>query len=128
MGGKMKKLSICAIMCAATICGANAAMTETMVVSTPGGFKGGETTILTVDQVKGMGDDSKVWVEGVILQKNGDEKYLFQDSTGSIIVEIDDDAWHGLVVGPTDTVRIFGEVDHGLFNTEIDIDYIEKVK
>ena len=124
----MKKLSVCAIMCVATICGARAAMTETMVVSTPGGFQGGDTTILTVDQVKGMGDDSKVWVEGMIVQKNGDEKYLFQDSTGSIIVEIDDDAWHGLVVGPTDTVRIFGEVDHGLFNTEIDIDYIEKVK
>lgn len=126
----MKKVSMCAIMCVAAISGAHAGMTETMVVQTggPGGFNGGENVILTVDQVKGMGDDSKVWVEGAIIQKNGDEKYLFQDSTGSIIVEIDDDAWHGLVVGPTDIVRIYGEVDHGLFNTEIDIDYIEKVK
>ena len=123
----MKKISMYTIMCAAAISGAHAAMTETMVVSGPGGFNGGENVILTVDQVKGMGDDSKVWVEGAIIQKNGDEKYLFQDSTGSIIVEIDDGAWHGLVVGPTDTVRIYGEVDHGLFNTEIDIDYIEKV-
>ena len=123
----MKKISMGAILCAATICGANAAMTETMVVATPGGFNGGENVVLTVDQVKGMGDDSKVWVEGSIIQKNGDEKYLFQDSTGTIMVEIDDDAWHGLVVGPTDTVRIYGEVDHGLFNTEIDIDYIEKM-
>ena len=125
----MKKISMCAIVCAAAISGAHAAMTETMMVQTggPGGFNGGENVILTVDQVKGMGDDSKVWVEGAIIQKNGDEKYLFQDSTGSIIVEIDDDAWHGLVIGPTDIVRIYGEVDHGLFNTEIDIDYIEKV-
>ncbi len=122
----MKKISIGAILCVATVCGAYAAMNETMVVT--GGFNGNNNTILTVDQVKGMGDDSKVWVEGVIVQKNGDEKYLFQDATGSIIVEIDDDAWHGLVIGPTDTVRIYGEVDHGLFNTEIDIDYIEKVK
>lgn len=123
----MKKISIGAILCALTICGANAATTETVVVAGPGGFKGGDTTILTVDQVKGMRDDSKVWVEGSIIQKNGDEKYLFQDSTGSIIVEIDDDEWHGLVVGPTDVVRIYGEVDHGLFRTKIDIDYIEKV-
>ena len=123
----MKKISMGAILCMATICGANAAMTETMVVAGPGGFNGGDNVILTVDQVKGMGDNSKVWVEGMIVQKNGDEKYLFQDSTGSIIVEIDDDAWHGLVVGPTDTVRIFGEVDHGMFNTDIDIDYIEKL-
>ena len=123
----MKKISMFVIMGALTICGAHAATTETMVVSGLGGFNGGENVILTVDQVKGMGDDSKVWVEGAIIQKNGDEKYLFQDSTGSIIVEIDDDAWRGLVVGPTDTVRIYGEVDHGLFNTEIDIDYIEKL-
>ncbi len=125
----MKKISLFAIACATVIGGANAAMTETMMVQSggPGGFNGGENVILTVDQVKGMGDNSKVWVEGAIIQKNGDEKYLFQDSTGSIVVEIDDDAWHGLVIGPTDIVRIYGEVDHGMFNTEIDIDYIEKV-
>lgn len=125
----MKKVSLFAIGCAAIFGGAHAAMTETMMIQSggPGGFNGGENVILTVDQVKGMGDDSKVWVEGSIIQKNGDEKYLFQDSTGSIIVEIDDDAWHGLIVGPTDVVRIYGEVDHGMFNTEIDIDYIEKV-
>ena len=123
----MKKISMGAILCVATIFGANAAMTETMVVAGPGGFNGDNNVVLTVDQVKGMGDDSKVWVEGSIIQKNGDEKYLFQDSTGSIIVEIDDDEWHGLVVGPTDVVRIYGEVDHGLFRTKIDIDYIEKV-
>lgn len=125
----MKKISMFAIVCATVIGGAHAATTETMMVQSggPGGFNGGENVILTVDQVKGMGDNSKVWVEGSIIQKNGDEKYLFQDSTGSIIVEIDDDAWHGLVIGPTDTVRIYGEVDHGMFNTEIDIDYIEKI-
>lgn len=125
----MKKISMCAIMCMAVIGGAHSAMTETMMVQTsgPGGFNGDENVIVTVDQVKGMDDDSMVWVEGNIIQKNGDEKYLFQDATGSIIVEIDDGAWRGLVVGPTDTVRIYGEVDHGMFNTEIDIDYIEKI-
>ena len=120
----MKKVSMFAIACVAVSGAANAAMTNNVM---GGGFAGGENVILTVEQVKGLNDNSKVWVEGAIIQKNGDEKYLFQDSTGSIIVEIDDDAWHGLVIGPTDTVRIYGEVDHGLFNTEIDIDYIEKM-
>lgn len=119
MGENMKKISVVAIACVAMSCGAYAAG--------PGGFSGGENVILTVQQAKGMNDNSKVWVEGAIIQKNGDEKYLFQDSTGTIMVEIDDDAWHGLVIGPTDTVRIYGEVDHGLFDTEIDIDYIEKM-
>ena len=119
----MKKISLIAIACAAISCGAHAAMNGKMA----GGFAGGENVILTVEQVKGLNDNAKVWVEGSIIQKNGDEKYLFQDPTGSIMVEIDDDAWHGLVIGPTDVVRIFGEVDHGLFTTEIDIDYIEKL-
>lgn len=123
MGENMKKISMFAVACIAMSGGARAAMNGMM----PGGFTGGENVILTVEQVKGMNDNSKVWVEGSIIQKNGDEKYLFQDSTGSIMVEIDDDAWHGLVVGPTDIVRIYGEVDHGLFTTEIDIDYIEKM-
>jgi uncharacterized protein (TIGR00156 family) len=123
MGENMKKISMLAIACFATIGGANAAMNQNGM----GGFSGGEDVILTVEQVKSMNDNSKVWVEGAIIQKNGDEKYMFQDPTGTIMVEIDDDAWHGLVVGPTDTVRIYGEVDHGLFNTEIDIDYIEKL-
>ena len=120
----MKKISMVAFACAALSCGANAAMTQNAM---GGGFAGGENVILTVEQVKNMNDNAKVWVEGAIIQKNGDEKYMFQDSTGTIMVEIDDDAWHGLVIGPTDTVRIYGEVDHGLFNTEIDIDYIEKM-
>ena len=118
----MKKISILAVACFAVFGGANAAMN-----AMGGGFTGGENVILTVEQVKNMNDNSKVWVEGAIIQKNGDETYMFQDSTGTIMVEIDDDAWHGLVIGPTDTVRIYGEVDHGLFNTEIDIDYIEKL-
>ena len=120
----MKKISMFAVVCAAVSGAAHAAMTDNVM---GGGFSGGENVILTVEQVKGMNDNSKVWVEGSIIQKNGDEKYMFQDSTGSIMVEIDDDAWHGLVIGPTDVVRIYGEVDHGLFNTEIDIDYIEKM-
>lgn len=57
----MKKISMFAISCVVAISGAHAGMTETMMIE-KGGFNGGENVILTVDQVKGMGDDSKVWV------------------------------------------------------------------
>ena len=119
----MKKISMLAIMCAATISGALATTNGTAM----GGFVGGENVVLTIQQAKSMKDDSKVLLEGSIVQKNGHEKYLFQDSTGTIMVEIDDDDWHGLVVSPTDTVRIYGEVDRGLFKTEIDVDLIQKM-
>lgn len=92
-----------------------------------GGFVGGAETIVTVKQVNEMRDDVPVIVKGHIVQRMGDEKYLFEDSTGSITVEIDDDNWRGQTVAPTDTVKLYGDVDRGIFKTEIEIDYVEKI-
>lgn len=91
-----------------------------------GGFVGGNETIVTVSQVNEMRDGVPVVVVGRIVQRTGDEKYLFEDDGGSIIVEIDDEDWRGQTVAPTDTVKLFGEVDRGIFKTEIEIDYVEK--
>lgn len=92
-----------------------------------GGFVAGNETIVTVKQVNEMRDDVPVIVKGHILQRMGDEKYLFEDSTGSIAVEIDDDDWRGQTVKPTDTVKLYGDVDRGIFKTEIEVDYVEKL-
>ena len=91
-----------------------------------GGFVGGNETIVTIEQVNEMRDGVPVVVVGRIVQRTGDEKYLFEDDGGSIIVEIDDEDWRGQTVAPTDTVKLFGEVDRGIFKTEIEIDYVEK--
>lgn len=92
-----------------------------------GGFVGGNETVVTVKQVKEMRDDVPVVVQGKILQRMGDDKYLFEDSTGSITVEIDNEDWRGQTVSPTDTVKLYGDVDAGLFKTEIDVEYVEKI-
>lgn len=84
--------------------------------------------IVTVAQVKKMRDDAPVIVQGNIVQRMGDEKYLFRDGTDSVIVEIDDEDWGGVDVRATDTVKLYGEVDSGLFKTEIDVDRIEKIE
>ena len=92
-----------------------------------GGFVGSNETIVTIAQVNEMRDDVPVVVVGQIIQRMGDDKYLFQDGTGSITIEIDDDGWRGQTVNETDTIKIYGDVDRGIFNTEIDVDYIEKM-
>lgn len=92
-----------------------------------GGFVGGNETIVTIAQVNEMRDEVPVVVVGQIIQRMGDDKYLFQDGTGSITIEIDDDGWRGQTVNETDNVKIYGDVDRGIFNTEIDVDYIEKM-
>ncbi|MDE6571365.1 MAG: YgiW/YdeI family stress tolerance OB fold protein [Alphaproteobacteria bacterium] len=92
-----------------------------------GGFVGGDETIITVKQAKEMRDDTYVIVQGKIVQRAGDDKYLFEDQTGSIIVEIDKKDWNGVTVTPNDTVKLYGEIDRGLLKTEIDVDYLQKV-
>ena len=92
-----------------------------------GGFVSGAETIVTVKQVNEMRDDVPVIIQGKIIQRMGDEKYLFEDNTGSITIEIDDDDWRGQTITPNDTVKMYGEVDRGIFSTEIDIDYVEKL-
>ena len=123
----MKKISMIALFGLMAFGTANADFQPTTPTTTPkGGFVPGTETIVTVKQVMEMRDDVPVIVQGRIVQRIGDEMYLFEDNTGSIRVEIDDDDWRGQTVTPTDTVKLYGEVDRGIFKTEIDIDYVEK--
>ena len=106
-----------------------AVVTEEVVVqnNSKGGFVNDKETIVTVKQVNEMRDDVPVIVQGHILQRMGDEKYLFEDSTGSITVEIDDDDWRGQTISPSDTVKLYGEVDRGIFKTQIEVDHVKKI-
>ena len=91
------------------------------------GFRGPGPDIVTVDAAKGLKDDYPVILRGKIERFLGDEKYLFTDETGSIVVEIDNRLWHGLSVDQNDTVEIIGEVDRGFTRTEIEASSIKKI-
>lgn len=123
----MKKLSMAVIACMLTAAAHADFQAAPAQQNAVGGFVGGQETIVTVKQVKEMRDDVNVVVQGKILQRMGDEKYLFEDGTGSITVEIDKEDWRGQTVTPDDTVKLYGEVDRGFMKTEIDVDYVEKM-
>lgn len=133
----MKKISLMALVGFLAVAPAFAEFTEPTVAvvteevvvqnNTKGGFVSDKETVVTVKQVNEMRDDVPVIVQGHIVQRLGDEKYLFEDATGSITVEIDDDEWRGQTITPSDTVRMSGEVDRGIFKTEIDIDSVKKI-
>ena len=125
----MKKISILTVVCAMTSGAAFADFQPNtpQPTSPMGGFVGGTENVVTVSQAKEMRDDTPVVVQGHIVQRMGDEDYLFEDATGSITVEIDRKDWRGQTVSPTDTVKLYGEVDAGLFHTDIDVDYVEKL-
>lgn len=111
----MKKLAILAISMLIAI---------SALAQTGGGFvgpgAGGSAT--TVQQALSMRDDTPVVLTGKIVSSLGDEKYLFRDATGEIIIEIDDDDWRGITVTPDTTLEIVGEVDKEFMDkTKIDV-------
>ncbi len=96
-----------------------------------GGFTGpvDAKASTSVEEAKQLSDDSYVVLRGKIVKSVGHEKYLFEDKSGSIVIEIDDDDWKGLTVGPNDTVEIRGEVDtHWTKPTNIDVDSVSLAK
>lgn len=125
----MKKISFVALISAVLAMNAFADFVEPVAQKTDVavvGFVDGNETILTVEQVNDLRDDTIVIIEGNIVKSLGDEKYLFKDSTGSIKVEIDDEDWGGQAIRPEDVVKIYGEVDRGIFKVEIDVDKVVK--
>ena len=88
-----------------------------------GGFKGpGGVRSVTVAEAKNLPDDSQVKVTGRIVRSTGDEEYEFEDESGSMIVEIDDDDWRGIEADPSTVVELTGEVDHDANEVELDVD------
>lgn len=91
-----------------------------------GGFEGpGATTnaSITVAEALKLNDDAKVTLVGKIVNSLGDEKYTFQDTTGEIVIEIDDEDWNGIKVTPENTIEINGEIDRDVNEpVKIDVD------
>lgn len=96
-------------------------------VGNEGGYTGPGPGLMTVAQALGMSHDSGVTLRGRIVQRLGDELYLFRDNTGSIKVDISRDKWNGQQVGPNDMLEIQGEVDKEWNSMEIEVNRLIKM-
>jgi uncharacterized protein (TIGR00156 family) len=91
-----------------------------------GGFKGPDgVTLVTAAQASEMDDDSVVKLQGFLVKSLGDEKFEFQDDSGTIVVEIDNEDWNGVEAGPSDRVELRGEVDREWKTAEVEVDHIQ---
>lgn len=85
------------------------------------------TTVKTV--LKDGKDDQWVVLEGKIIERIKGDDYRFQDKTGTIEVDIDDDVFKGQKVTPETIVRIEGEVDTEMVgDNKIDVERMTIVK
>lgn len=120
----MKKVSIMAVLgvmgCATAFAGSGNMANNNM--------NNDAMMVMTVEQVRAAGDNAPVIMQGYLLRQNGENSYVFQDTTGTINVEIDAEDWGGLTVSPTDMVEVWGEVDkNGMSMVEVDVSAIKKL-
>lgn len=67
-------------------------------------------------------DDQRVTLRGQISQQLSEEKFIFNDGTGEIQLEIDDDLTKATPITPPVEIELIGEVDKGMISdTEIDV-------
>jgi len=85
--------------------------------------------IMTVSEVKKLGDEKAVIMKGSIEKHISKDKYQFVDATGKIVVEIDGEEWRGIDVTPDDTIVIVGETDKDWYReTRVDVDSVRIIK
>jgi uncharacterized protein (TIGR00156 family) len=74
-----------------------------------GGFIG---PIVTAAEARTLADESPVRLQRKVIQALKENSYEFQDSTGTITVEINHRAWNGVSVTDQDTVEITEKIDN----------------
>ena len=97
-----------------------------------GGFQGPSASyaVNTVAEALSSRDDTPCVVEGALISQGAKhEHYVFQDSTGTITVEIDDKIFMGRTVTPKNRVRLYGEVDTKFARkAQIEVDRLEVIQ
>ena len=83
-------------------------------------------TATTAAEANRAADNTPVALEGTLARRVADETYELKDATGTVRVEIDDEAFPtGRPVDGGTTVRLFGEVDKDWGAVEIDVKRFE---
>ncbi len=83
----------------------------------------------TAQSALSAGDDTKMTLEGKIINQLNEDEYTFQDSTGKIIVDIDDDELRRISFDENTLLRLIGKVDKDFGKeTEFEVKVIEIIK
>lgn len=91
------------------------------------GFQDGGASKTTISKALKMNDNSYVTIQGNLLKRISDDKYLFKDATGTITVEIDDEKWMGQAVNTKDTLELTGEIEKKINSIILEVESVTKV-
>ena len=85
-----------------------------------------QPAVWSVTEVVSLPDDTPVVMRGRITKNMGNNIFVFEDASGTIMMEIDEESWNGNTVRVDDIVTVYGSVDKSSNYTEIDVDSIVK--
>jgi len=119
---QMKKISILTVMALLPVYGAMAGpgMKNKNTMNNP------QPAYWSVTEVMTLPDNAPVTMRGRITKNMGENIYVFEDSSGTIMMEIEEEDWNGKTVRVNDIVTVYGNVDKGNDYIEIDVNSIEK--
>ena len=119
----MKKISVLALAAILPLCGAMAGPGKTM---NNGMMNANQPAVWTVTEVMNLPDNTPVVMRGYITKNMGNNIFVFEDDSGTIMLEVDEEDWNGNTVRVDDIVTVYGNVDQGTNYTEIDVSSIVK--
>lgn len=117
----MKKISVLAMIAVLPISAAIAGsgmQKNTMKKNNP--------TYWSVTEIMSLPDNSPVVLHGKITKNMGDNVYVFEDGSGTIMLEIEESDWNGNSVTVDDIVTVYGNLDKGDDYMEVDVTSIQK--
>ena len=94
------------------------------------GFQGGNATysVSSIKDVMNMYDDQIAVIQGNITKRLSDDKYLFKDKSGEMVVEIDYKYWAGIQVDEKNVLELTGKVDRDYNAVTLDVFMVKKIK
>ena len=116
----MKKISILTLAALMPICGAVAGSGQ----MGHNNMMNDQPAVWTVTEVMTLPDETPVVMRGRITRNMGNNIFVFEDNSGTIMMEIDEEDWNGNTVRVDDIVTVYGNVDKGQNYTEIDVESI----
>lgn len=117
----MKKISVLTLVAVLPICNAFAGPGKNM-----NNNMNTQPAVWTVTEVVSLPDDTPVVMRGRITKNMGNNIFVFEDGSGTIMLEIDEESWNGNTVRVDDIVTVYGNVDKGTNYTEVDVNSIVK--
>ena len=125
----MKKISLLTLIAMMPICGAIAGSGKNMnnmnSMNSMNNMNN-QPAVWTVTEVVSLPDDTPVVMRGRITKNMGNNIFVFEDASGTIMLEIDEESWNGNTVRVDDIVTVYGNVDKGSNYTEVDVNSIVK--